>query len=141
MPRICIGDGYEFKAATEPTARTPAIQYAYRPPLASEELAHLDAHVGIGQKSPAERAEELCQFIARHLVSWNATDDKDQPIPITAANLARVRDLHFLWQIEGELLKSKAEVAAEVDPDPAGTAPVPTVKSTCTTTANAAPGT
>jgi hypothetical protein len=133
MPRIPIGDGYELIAETKPTARTPAVKYVYRPPLPVDEFVHGEAQFGFDRKSGEDRAKELCEFLGKHLVSWDAVDGNGAIVTPSAAMLAEVRDLPFLLQIEAELLKSKTEVAAEApkssagsgspSPGPAGTVP------------------
>jgi hypothetical protein len=107
MPRLLIGDGFDFEHTTTPTTFTEAVTVKFRPPTRLA-VAKLDQS-GLG--SPEQVAAGRCEFLAAHLGEWNVDDGEGKPVPITAETFAKVRDWQFVEQLVTHLMKSEKKAA------------------------------
>lgn len=109
MPRLLIGDGFDFTHTTTPTAYTDAVTIKFRPPTRLA-VAKLDQSV-LG--SPEQVAAGRCEFLAEHLGEWNVEDQAGTPVPIEAKSFAKIRDWGFIEQLVGHLMKSEKKAVDE----------------------------
>lgn len=108
MPRVLIGDGFDFEFTTKPTDRTPdPITIKYRPP-SPESIARLDKLAFADAK---EIASGQAEFFAENIGEWNVVDGKDQPIPVSKEVFLKIRDWNLLRQLREEICRSNDKAA------------------------------
>lgn len=109
MPRILIGDGFDFTFTSEPTLRTPEpVTIEYRPPTLLS-LRKYDA-TAIAT-SPETQAQGQADFLAENIGRWNAVGADDKPLPIEPGTFLKVRDWWLLRQFADAIASSKIETA------------------------------
>lgn len=96
-----IDDGYtrdDGYVAADPNAPNPwkAVSFTYRPATRMENIK-LDSEVRIAlinedrDQSCAAKAEQLaCEFVAKHLVSWDLLNSNGAPVPTNGQACARM---------------------------------------------------
>ena len=98
MARLALDDGYTLKESTSPTATDslgnvvfgglPVVEFEYRPalPVALAEWRAATRQARGGADEFAATAKFLCD----HLCSWNVTDARGNPAPVTPETLRKV---------------------------------------------------
>lgn len=66
-----------------------AMEFTYRPATHAERVAYED---GIKQSTGAKKSLVMCEAIARHVKSWNETDEAGKAIGCTAATVGMVKN-------------------------------------------------
>lgn len=110
MPRLLIGDGFDFTFASKPTARTTEpVTIKYRPPEPLS-LAKYDRSV---LAEPETKAKGQAEFLAENIGEWNVEGPDGKPLPITVETFLKVRDWHLLRQFCEEIQRGEKEAADE----------------------------
>lgn len=107
MPRLLLGDGFDFTHTTTPTTFTDAVTVKFRPPTRLA-VAKLDQS-GLG--TPEQVATGRAEFLAEHLGEWNVEGPDGLPVPIKAETFAKVRDWQFVEQLVTHLMKSEKKAS------------------------------
>lgn len=104
MPRILIGDDFDFEFTSKPTDRNAEpITIKYRPPTPLS-LAKLDSATA---SSPEIFADVQAEFLAENIGSWNVDDREGNPVPITKDAFKKIRDWNLLQQFRAEITRSE----------------------------------
>ena len=94
-----IGDGYDERAsiAAQP-GLWQAMRFTFRPMLPLEYGQFVDF---ANRNSDEKAKEEIARRLATKIVDWDLRDVKDRPVPVTQANLQRIKPLLLvrLWNI------------------------------------------
>lgn len=110
MPRLLIGDGFDFEFTSKPTDRTAEpVTIKYRPPTPLS-LAKYDRSV---LAEPEAIAKGQAEFLAENIGEWNVVGPDDKPLPLTVETFLKVRDWNLLRQFCNEIQRSASEAAAE----------------------------
>lgn len=110
MPRLLIGDGFDFSFTSKPTDRTPdPVTIQFRPPTQLA-LAKLDQAL-LG--SPEQVAVGKAEFLTEHIGSWNVDDGDGKPVPVTKEVFQKIRDWNLIGQLIAEIQRSNTKAADE----------------------------
>lgn len=83
---IFIHDGYTLKGVIPAKGPRPALTFHYRPALAEQVREHHHAVNG----TPAAAFEATISLLAKHVISWDATDREGKPTAVKSETLRRV---------------------------------------------------
>jgi hypothetical protein len=85
MPKLLIGDGYDFDGSIPAIGPWPAVTCKYRPALPDRVQEYFDAAAAGGKK----RCDAAVKLLADHVTSWDVETEKG-PAPVTEATLRKV---------------------------------------------------
>lgn len=99
MPALAIDDGYTLDGRTKASITDPVtgrvlfdglpeVQFRYRPAL-PDALAEWRHQMRTATSGRAQ-VDATAQFVAAHIVSWDVTDAKGAPLPITPDAVRKV---------------------------------------------------
>lgn len=113
MPSAFIDDGYTLEATLEATNFHPAVSITYRPMLRSERIRLIEKSArAVDDKQAVEASNAVSESLAKHLVKWDVTNSRGEPVQITADNMQKIEP-HLFEKIYNKVGQFETETAAE----------------------------
>ncbi len=88
---LLIEDGLTLDGTIEAAAPYQALHFRFRPALAEAVYEFIQGRKDTGR----QRLAATTAILHKHLVSWDVTDERDAPVPITPEVLKRVPRTHL----------------------------------------------
>jgi hypothetical protein len=83
---LLINDGFTWEDTVPARGRFPSVTFRYRPALPEDVFDYLHAPKPTGK----DVLRVAARLLAKHLVSWDVTDDKGDAVPVSEDVLRRV---------------------------------------------------